>query len=139
MEDQQSEVTKQQTEQIVKEQIVDQNPHGPEDIAAVFFQRHTPVFINAVNKLSFRQLKRVLINLTLGPLAPREYLPSKEIEKHAAYIGNELIFERVIMQLHVEMQRAQEAENKTLTSEENSNKMETSNNNSLKEGESSNG
>lgn len=123
------------TEELVKESM---EQHQPADIAAAFFMRQEPKFIQLVNQLSNRGLRRLIMHLALGELANREYPLKDETEKSASYIGNELIFNRVIMQLTAEMQAVEEAqkENPNLLTEEQSN--DTINNNESNKGESTN-
>lgn len=123
------------TEQIMQEQLKDIDKHNPEDIAAVFFQRHESEYVKYVNTLSNRGLKRLCMHLALGPLANKDYKMKDNNEKHAAYIGNELVMERVLMQLSVEVQKAEEAQ-KQIDAQANEEILNTK---SETEGEQTNG
>ena len=129
--------SKETTEALVQQDMT----HKPEDIAAAFFMRQEPKFIQLVDKLSLRAAKRLIMHLALGPLANKDYKLNTDEEKSAAYIGNELIFNRVIMQLSEEMRVADEAAKANpnlLTEETKKDTIDTNNNEGVKENVESN-
>lgn len=94
--------------------------NAPEDIAAAFFKLEYPRFRNNLNLLSHRALQRVLTRVVAGPLAHFHYEGTSEIENGMVYLCNEMIRNVVIMQLHTEMQKAEETIAKELQNKENS-------------------
>lgn len=103
-EDQITEALQQQAESVQKEK--------PEDMAAAFFSLQQPRFKFTVDQLSQRQLKRLIFQLVSHPFTPSQYQPSSQLEKDAFYLGNEMIHNRMLMQLSYEMQKAEEAQQK---------------------------
>ncbi len=108
-----SSTTEEKEQQLVEElqkqaeQLKNQNP---EDLAAAFFSLEQPRFKKIVDGLSQRQLKRLLFQLVSHPFTPQQYAPSNQDEKDAFYLGDQMIHNRMIMQLHYEMQRAEQAQ-----------------------------
>lgn len=86
--------------------------HNAEDIAAAFFTLEQPNLKRLLDDLSQRQMRRLIFQLVSYPFTPKEYKPTDELEKKAFYLGNEMIQNRMIMQLSLEMQKVQEAEQK---------------------------
>lgn len=82
----------------------------PEDIAAAFFKLEYPRFKAMLDTLSRNELERLCLNLAGGELVPIQNQLKSEKEKTAYYIADQMIFNRVIMRLSYEMQKAQEAE-----------------------------
>lgn len=78
--------------------------NNPEDHAAAFFSMNEKVFINLLSKTSLRGLKRVIYNVATYPIGSRT-VNLQEDEKQLAYIFNEMVLNRSIMQLHLEMEK----------------------------------
>ena len=94
--------------------------HSPEDVAAAFFQRHVNVLKSLVTskQLSLRGLRRVFINVALGPYSPTGYNPANEVERKLVYHFQKCVDARQMMQLGVEMARAEQAIKKAKADEE---------------------
>lgn len=103
-----------------KDQI---NRHNPEDVAAAFFKMEQPKFKKLIESLSHRQLKRLVFQLVSGPLVQQQYVATSEEEKRAYYLGDQMIYNRMIMQLSMEMQKAEEAVQKEKQNLEETNKL----------------
>ena len=87
-------------------------PPAPEDLAAAFFRLQGPRLKELLVKLNAKQLRRVVINACSYPFTEKEYNPRTPNEKQALYLIHEMVLNRSIMQLHFEMQRAEEVANK---------------------------
>lgn len=106
---------------------------SPEDIAAAFFQLEYPRYKSLISQLSRNELERLALNLAGGELVPMQNQLKSEKEKSAYYLGSQMSQNRVIMQLSVEMEKAEKAQ---AALEEVNNKEETNNNNT--QGENTN-
>lgn len=82
----------------------------PEDAAAAFFSLEQPRFKELINNMSLRELKRLIYQLVSYPLTEKQYAPQTDIERKAFYIGNEMVQNRAMMQLHLEMKKVEEAQ-----------------------------
>lgn len=92
------------TNPVVQSQAV-QMPNNPEDAAAAFFAMNEKRFVNLLSKTSLKGLKRVIYNVATYPIGLRN-VTLQEDEKELAYIFNEMVLNRSIMQLHLEMEKA---------------------------------
>lgn len=93
--------------------------NNPEDVAAVFFSMNQKKLSMLLDKLSAKQLRRVIFNACSYPFVDKQYTPRTDEEKSAAYLVHEMVLNKTIMQLSFEMQKADEA-SKSLTVSENS-------------------
>lgn len=109
-------VTNETLEQL--EQVPD-SKHSPSDIAAAFFSMNERKLRNCLKRLSVRQMRRVMLSVASYPLKG-EYAPKTDVEKSAAYIFNEMCFNRSIMQLEMEAQRVEQAQKEELNKINNS-------------------
>ena len=82
---------------------------NPEDLAASFFSLEQPKLNKLLLELSQRQLRRLVFQLVSHPFTPTQYVATSEEERKAFYLGDQMIHNRMIMQLHFEMQKADEA------------------------------
>lgn len=87
-----------------------QDIHQPEDIAAAFFQRSKPVLKKLLGTMSAKQMRRFVMHVGSYPHHDKGDLPRTEEEKKAAYILNEMMFNKTIMQLAAEAQKVDEAQ-----------------------------
>jgi hypothetical protein len=94
--------------QEITELPVETEKHNPSDIAAAFFFLNEKKFNNVLKTLSARQLRRVMMSVASYPLKG-DYNPRTENEKSAAYLFNEMTFNRSIMQLEEEARRFEQA------------------------------
>ena len=79
--------------------------HTPADVAALYFKRHLPVLKELARDLSAKQMRRVFMNVATFPLLGDKYKPQSELEKKACHFFNEMVTERIIMQLQVEQEK----------------------------------
>lgn len=96
--------------------------HDPADLAATFFKMQAPRLDRLLDKMSAKQLRRLIFNAVSYPLVDRKYAPRVQEEKDAAYLVAEMVFNRAIMQLTVEMQKAQnemDKQNNSTNTEDN--------------------
>jgi hypothetical protein len=100
--------------------------NNPEDVAAAFFALEYPRFKAMLQTLSQNELVRLALNLAGNEFVPEANKLKTEKEKTAYYLGNQMIFNRSIMLLTYEMQKAEEAARLEEQSkqEENTNKPE---------------
>lgn len=106
--------------------VVGANQHNPEDVAAAFFHLEYPRFKAMLNTLSMNELVRLCLNLAGNEFVPEQNKLKSEKEKTAYYLGNQMVFNRSIMQLTYEMQKVEEAQkllekNKQTNEETNTN------------------
>lgn len=92
---------------VAKEQA--QEVHSPADVAAAMFARRLPILQNIVRKLSMKQIKRVVMNVASYPLVGDKYKPQDQTEKDAIYHFNEMVTEKMIMQLSLEQEKVLKA------------------------------
>lgn len=93
--------------------------YAPEDLAAAFFTLNHKRLIQGLNHMSKRQLIRVCYHLAAMGLKDVKADLKDDIEKRCAYVMNEMIYNRVIMQLQAEMEKADRAAEKELSKEVN--------------------
>lgn len=96
-----------------------QEKPNPEDLAAVFFKGQKPKLQAILAGLSAKQLRRVVYNAVAYPLVEKFMLPRTKEERDALYLIHEMVLNKTVMQLHFEMQKAEEAD-KMGTQEEHS-------------------
>jgi hypothetical protein len=89
-------------------EIVQTPSYSEADIAASFFSMQAPRLDKLLNKMSAKQLRRLIFNASSYPLVDRKYNPKTQDERDAAYLIAEMVLNRSIMQLHFEMQRVEE-------------------------------
>ncbi len=82
--------------------------HQPEDTMAAFFKQNENKLSVLIKKLGLKQLRRATMNAASGGLMNKEYILKSDDEKSFAYTLNDIITQRVCMQLAVEMERAAE-------------------------------
>lgn len=82
--------------------------HAPEDVAAQFFMMQKSRLFIMLDKLSAKQLRRLLFNVCSYPFVDKQYMPRTEEEKSTAFLVHELMLNKTIMQLSFEMQKAEE-------------------------------
>ena len=116
-----NDMSREQLEQVIKTQ-----QHSPEDVAAAFFALEMPRLRAAILTMSQKQLRRFLFNLVAYPLVPEGAEMKTDLEKSAYYLAEQMISNKTMMQLHAEMQRAENAQ-KLLEQQ----KLEKDNENSL--------
>lgn len=104
--------------------VVEQQAKSPADMAAVFFKMQQPRLNFIINKLSAKQMRRVIFNATSYPFVAKEYQPRDEDEKAAAYLIHEMMLNKTVMQLHFEMEQAEKA----LLQQQNSDTMNSETN-----------
>ena len=94
---------------LVAKEEESQQQHTPADVAAMYFKRHLPVLKELTRDLSAKQMSRVFMNLATYPLLGDKYKPQSELEKKACHFFNEMVTERIIMQLQVEQEKVLKA------------------------------
>lgn len=99
--------------QVLESQLEEITPPSPADMAASFFTLNEKKLHSLIRNMSIRQLRRMIMAVASFPLKG-EYAPKTPEEKNAAYLFNEMCFNRSIMQLQLEMKRADEANKKEL-------------------------
>lgn len=87
--------------------------NNPEDIAAAFYTKHHQRLLNNLSQMSKRQLVRVAYHVATNGLTHKDFKLNDDIEKQTAYTMLEMISNRVIMQLHAEMEKALTNEQKS--------------------------
>jgi hypothetical protein len=102
------------TPQLESIEAVDEAPkssaiHKPEDIASAFFSMEKPNLKKLLKEMSSKQLRRVIMNVASFPMIEPGDKLQTEYEKRAAYLFNEMVTNKTIIQLSYEMQRAEEA------------------------------
>lgn len=94
--------------------------HTPADVAAMFFMMNEKKLRNAIKKMSAKQTYRMIMAVASYPLIKNEYLPKTDEERAAAYLFNEMTFNKNIMQLQLEAAKMEEAmKNEELNKETN--------------------
>lgn len=94
---------------LVAKEEESQQQHTPADVAAMYFKRHLPVLKELTRDLSAKQMRRVFMNVATYPLLGDKYKPQSELEKKACHFFNEMVTERIIMQLQVEQEKVLKA------------------------------
>lgn len=82
-------------------------PHSPADVAAAFFKLNSGKLKNILSKLSMNQMRRVIWEATCFPLIPGSQSKKEDIEKQALHVINEMLMNKAVMQLEIELQRIQ--------------------------------
>lgn len=83
--------------------------HDPADAAAVFFSREKPLLVSLLNGMSVKQIRRFVVHVASYPLlGPGDILQSEE-EKRAAYLFGQMVWNKSIMQLQLEMEKHEAA------------------------------
>ena len=90
--------------------------YSPEDLAAAFFTLNHKRLLQGLSHMSKRQLIRVCYHVCCMGLQDTKAQLQDDVEKRCAYVMNEMITNRVIMQLHAEMDKADKAAQAELTS-----------------------
>jgi len=98
------------TREQLENELKTQTGLSPEDVAAAFFQLEYPRFKGMLSVLSRNELERLCLNLAAKELVPDANKLKTDKERSAMYLGDQMIFNRVVMQLTVEMQKAEEAQ-----------------------------
>lgn len=109
-------------EQKMVEQELAADPSGlPYDKAAAFFQKSAIDLEILLNNMSLRALKRMIMNVATYPYLDRNYTVKKgSNEEKASYRFNEMIWQKTIMQLQFEQEKALKAmEDEKLNNESN--------------------
>lgn len=83
--------------------------YAPEDLAATFFKMQAPKLSRLLHEMSAKQLRRIIFNVVSFPLIDTKYAPKVQEEKDAVYLMTEMMFNKSIMQLTIEMQKAEAA------------------------------
>lgn len=98
-------------EEVMVEKALAEDPTGtPADKAAAFFQRSVDDLKVHVDRMSMRALKRMILYQATYPFLGKEYkLKVGSPEYKAAYRFNEMITQKVLMQLQFEHEKAVKA------------------------------
>lgn len=86
-----------------------QEKPNPEDLAAVFFKGQKPKLLALLANMSAKQMRRVFYNACAYPLVENYHLPRTKEERDLLYLAHEMVLNKTVMQLHFEMQKAEEA------------------------------
>ena len=78
--------------------IVEEQKPAPEDMAAAFFRMQKPRLLMLIEKLSAKQMRRILVNACSYPFVDRAYEPKNETERAVAFLANEMVVNKTIMQ-----------------------------------------
>lgn len=98
-------------EQQMVEKALAEDPTGlPVDKAAAFFGKHVEVLEHLLNGMSNRAMKRMIMHTATKNLNKDYTLKKGTDEERAAYHFEEVVFTRMIMQLHVEAEKAAKAQ-----------------------------
>lgn len=89
----------------VKEEV----QHSPADAAAAFFRLEEPRFKLLLEQMSAKQIRRFVMYVGAFPLTDR-YKLQNDLEKRAAYLFGQMVFNKSIMQLQFEMERVEQAQ-----------------------------
>lgn len=109
-------------------ETIEQSTHTPADAAAAFFSLEYPRFRGMLNTLSHNELIRVCLNLAGNEFVPEQNKLKSDKERSAFYLGDQMIFNRSIMRLQLEMERAEQAQ-KMLDQNEKQQETKEENNN----------
>lgn len=98
-------------EQVMVDKALKEDPTGtPGDKAAAFFQRSVVELKSLLEDMSLREIKRMILNVATYPFLDRNYEVKKgSIEAKASYRFNEMVWQKTIMQLQFEQEKAQKA------------------------------
>lgn len=84
--------------------------NNPEDMAAAFFSLSEPRFDALSNDMTSRQLRRVFKKAILFPFGKKDVKLLSKQEEDLTYLLSEMIMHKMIMQLHYETKKVQEAQ-----------------------------
>lgn len=84
------------------------NMGEPEDYAAAFFKKQKPVLKSLLNEMSAKQIRRFVMHVAAFPLHNEGEVPKGKEEIFAARIFNEMVHNRMIMQLAAEWKKVEE-------------------------------
>jgi hypothetical protein len=93
-------------------EVTTQDIGSPEDYAAMFFRLNLVKLKTNLFKLSQNQLRRVILTAATYPLNEYDHTTKAQEEKSVLHILNEMMNQKAIMQLHVEMEKTQVAMDK---------------------------
>lgn len=98
-------------EEKMVEKALAEDPSGtPADKAAAFFQKSVGDLKHHIDQMSLRALKRMVLYQATYPFLGKEYTLKKgSAEFKAAYRFNEMITQKVLMQLQYEHEKAMKA------------------------------
>lgn len=82
---------------------------SPADMAAAFYSLEQPRLKILVDDMSLRQIRRLFWNLVSYPFIKPENSLIDEVEKKAFYIAEQMMSNKAIMQLSLEMEKAEKA------------------------------
>jgi hypothetical protein len=100
--------------------------NNPEDMAAAFFSLSEPRFDSLTNEMTPRELRRVFKKAVLFPFNRKEIKLLSKREEDAYYLLCEIIHHKMIMILHHETLKVEEAEKKLQEAKDNDSlKVET--------------
>lgn len=122
------------TRELTADQVMDSvknDKNTPEDIAAAFFTLEYPKFKALLNVLSMNELIRLCLNMAGKEFVPDANKLKSDNEKSAFYLADQMIFNRSIMLLSYEMQKAEQAQ-KLLDSNDNNTEIKTVDNDQQK-------
>lgn len=97
-------------EQTQQEQVVAQPAHSPADVAAAFFLKSKAEIKHLLTNMSAKQIRRFTMHAISYPMCDAGDMPKTGEEKRAAYLFNEMIQHKLIMQLATEMAKVEEAD-----------------------------
>lgn len=102
------------------EKAIQEDPTGSAgDKAAAFFQRSAVDLNMLLNGMSLRAIKRMVMNVATYPYLDRNYeIKRDSVEAKASYRFNEMVWQKTIMQLEFEQEKAMKA-----LAEENTNTL----------------
>ena len=98
-------------EGVMVEKALAEDPTGTSaDKAAAFFQRSAHDLKILLDKMSLREMKRMIMNVSTYPYLDRNYeVKSGSVEAKASYRFNEIMWQKTIMQLQFEQEKALKA------------------------------
>lgn len=93
------------------EKALAEDPSGTAaDKAAAFFQKSAADLQIHLNGMSLREIKRMVMNVATYPYLDRAYTVKRgSIEEKASYRFNEMVWQKTIMQLQFEQEKALKA------------------------------
>lgn len=84
--------------------------HRPEDIAAAFFKKEKPRLRGLLMNMSAKQIRRFVMHVAAFPMHDAGDNPKTDAERRAAYLFNEMVTNKTLMILSLEMQKVDEAQ-----------------------------
>lgn len=85
--------------------------HTPADMAAMFFSMNEKKLQVALGQLSIRQARRIIYNLASYPLGKStNYALKTDAEKSVVYITNEMLNNKQVMAMAIQLEAAQAKE-----------------------------